>query len=135
MSIDELKKRFIVDEDLLKARLEALVAKVLVFCQIDKNGQVLISSQKLSGRDQVKLVLATRAIAAQLDSNFRDEVTVAEIEKYTGLPGNQVRARGKECIEEKFATTSRAGVYRAVPHKIEAFLDGLSKGAEPADKT
>lgn len=126
MNIEELRKRFIIDEDVLKARLEPLVAKAMEHCRIDKNGQVLITSSKLSGRDQVKLVLAARTIAAQLDEKIRAEVTVAELEKYTGLPGNQVRARGKECIEGKFATSSRAGVYRAIPHKIEVFLDNLS---------
>src|SRR6266852_3276128 len=114
MNIEELRKQFIVDEDVLKTRLEPLVASALRHCRIDKNGQVLITSSKLSGRDQVKLVLAARAIAAQLDGNIRAAVTIDEIEKYTGLPRDQVRARGKECIEEKFATSPGAGTYRAV---------------------
>jgi hypothetical protein len=134
MNIEELRKQFIVDEDVLKVRLEPLVASALRHCRIDKNGQVLATSSNLSGRDQVKLVLAARAVAAQLDENIRAEVTVAEIEKYTGLPGNQVRARGKECIEEKFATSSGAGVYRAIPHKIEVFLENLSTAATPKGK-
>ena len=134
MNIEELKKQFILDEDVLKTRLEPLVTKALEHCRIDKSGQVLITSSKLSGRDQVKLVLAARAIAAQLDVKIHAEVSVAEIEKYTGLPRNQVRARGKECIEEKFAASPEVGVYRAVAHKIEAFLEGLSKGAKSKDQ-
>jgi hypothetical protein len=38
---------------------------------------------------------------------------------------HQVRARGKDAIEDKFAQSPRSGVYRALPHKIEAFLDAL----------
>jgi hypothetical protein len=134
MNIDELKKQFIVEGDVLKERLEALVSKALQHCRIDKSGQVLISDTELSGRDQVKLILAARAIAAQLDPDIHPEVSVVEIAKYTGLPANQVRARGRECIEHKFAESSAAGVYRAIPHKVEGFLDSLSAPTKPKDK-
>lgn len=130
MSLEELKKQFIVDEDALKARLEPIVAKALRHCRIDRNGQVLITDSRLSGRDRVRLTLAARAIAAQLDPKIRADVTVPEIEKYLGLPANQVRARGNDAIRDKFAESPRAGVYRAIPYKIEAFLDGLSAGAK-----
>ena len=134
MTIEELKKQFIVEGDVLKERLEALVSKALRHCRIDKSGQVLISDGQLSGRDQVKLILSARAIASQLDRDIRPEVSVVEIAKYTGLPANQVRARGKECIEHKFAESSAAGVYRAIPHKIEGFLDELPAPTKSADK-
>jgi hypothetical protein len=126
MSLDELKKQFIVDEDALKARLEPLVSKALKHCRIDKNGQVLITDSNLSGKEQVRLTLAARAIASQLDTQIPADVTVIEIGKYTGLPANQVRARGKDAIEDKFAESPGAGIYRAIPHKIEAFLDDIS---------
>ena len=130
MNIEELKRQFIVEGDVLKERLETLVSQALRHCRIDKSGQVLITDTQLSGRDQVKLVLAARAIAALLDENIRPEVSVVEIGKCTGLPANQVRARGKESIEDKFAESTGAGVYRAIPHKIEAFLDSLSIAAK-----
>lgn len=130
MNIDGLREQFIVDEDILKSRLESLVGKALNYCRVDKKGQVLVTASNLSGRDQVKLVLAARTIAVALDESIPSEVTVAEIGKYTGLPRDQVRARGKECIEEKFAESRGNGVYRAMPHKIETFLDGLSATAK-----
>lgn len=126
MSIEELKKQFIVDEDVLRARLEPIVTKALVHCRIDKNGQVEIKNTKLSGKEQVKLTLAARAIGAEMDPTISAEVTVVEIAKFTGLPTNQVRARGKDVIEDRFAQSPRSGVYRAMPHKIEAFLDTLA---------
>jgi hypothetical protein len=134
MNIEELKKQFIVEGDVLKERLEPLVSQALKHCRIDKSGQVLITDPQLSGRDQVKLVLAARAIAAQFDDNIRPEVSVVEIGKCTGLPANQIRARGKESIEDKFAESSAAGVYRAIPHKIEAFLDNLSVPVKSKEK-
>lgn len=126
MTIEELKKQFIVDEDVLKARLEPIVAKALVHCLLDKNGQVLITDTNLSGKEQVKLALAARAIGSQMDPRISPDVSVAEISRFTGLPGNQVRARGKDAIEDKFAQSPKTGVYRALPHKVEAFLDGLN---------
>ena len=129
MNIDSLRQQFILDDDVLKSRLEGLVAKALKHCRIDKKGQVLVTASNLSGRDQVKLVLAARAIAVELDESIRCEVTVAEIGKFTGLPGNQVRARVKECIEQKFAESCGTGIYRAMSYKIEAFLDSLEPRA------
>jgi hypothetical protein len=126
MSIEELKKQFIAEDDVLKARLEPIVRKALAHCRIDKNGQVLITNEKLTGREQIRLILAARAIGSQMDSNISSEVSVVEITKYTGLPANQVRARGKDSIEDKFAESPRPGIYRAMPHKVEAFLDCLS---------
>lgn len=125
MSIEELKKQFIVDEDVLKSRLEPVVAKALAHCRIDKSGRVEIRSTRLSGKDQVKLTLAARLIGAEMDPAISPEVSVAEIARATGLPANQVRARGKDAIEDKFAQSPRSGVYRALPHKVEEFLDGL----------
>jgi hypothetical protein len=126
MSIEELKKQFIVDEDVLRVRLEPIVTKALAHCRIDKNGQVEIKDTRLSGKEQVKLTLAARAIASEMDSAISAEVSVVEIAKFTGLPANQVRARGKDVIEDRFAQSPRSGVYRARPHKIEAFLDTLA---------
>lgn len=126
MGIEELKKQFIVDENVLKSRLEPVVTKALVHCRIDKDGRVEIRNTRLSGKEQLKLTLAARLIGAEMDPAISPEVSVAEITRFTGLPANQVRARGKDAIEEKFAQSPRSGIYRALPHKIETFLDGLS---------
>jgi len=124
-SIEELKKEFIVDQNVLKVRLEPVVTKALAHCRIDKDGRVEIRNTKLSGKDQVKLTLAARVIGSEMDPAISPDVSVVEISKFTGLPANQVRARGKDAIEDKFAQSPRSGVYRALPHKIEAFLDAL----------
>jgi hypothetical protein len=130
MSIEELKRQFLVDGDVLKMRLEPIVSKALRHCKTDRNGQVLISNNNLSSKQQVILILAARAVASQLDSTISAEVTVAEIHRYTGLPENQVRARGNEAIKDKFAESPKPGSYRAVAHKIEVFIDGLPAPTE-----
>jgi hypothetical protein len=133
MGLEELKRQFIVDENVLKARLEPVVAKALLYCRIDKDGRVEIRNPKLSGKEQVKLALAARVIAAEMEPAISPEVSVGEISKFTGLPPNQVRARGKDAIDDKFAQSPKSGVYRALPHKVEAFLDGLG-AAEPSGR-
>jgi hypothetical protein len=125
MNIEDLKKKFIVDDDVLKTRLEDIVEKALIHCKIDKKGQVLITNSKLSTKDRLCLVLSARAIAAQLDPSISADVTVTDIGTYLGLPTNQVRARGNDAIKAKFAEAPAPGIYRAVPHKIETFLDSI----------
>jgi hypothetical protein len=125
MSLDELRDKFIVDEDVLKARLESIIEKALKHCVVDRNGQVHVDSADLSARDRIMLVLAARAIASQLEAGIAAEVTVGEISKFTALPENQVRARGKELIKDKLVESTRPGVYAAIAFKVEKFLDSL----------
>lgn len=126
MSLEELKKSFIVDEDAFRAQLEPLVAMATEYCIINKSGQVHIKSNKLTVSQQVMLVLAARAIASRLEPDIAAEVPVAEISSFTGILDNQVRARGKDLIKSRFAESPARGVYRAVFHKVRSFLEGLS---------
>ena len=125
MDLKELRAKFIVEEDAMKARLEPLVAKAMLHCKVDKSGQVFITNTKLSSRDQLVLILAARSIASELDPSISPSVTVAEIGKFTGLPANQIRARGTDAIRGKFAEAPKPGTYRAIPHRIQVFLDSI----------
>jgi len=50
MGIEELKKQFIVDEDLLKSRLEPVVTMALAHCRIDKDGASRSETRHSPGR-------------------------------------------------------------------------------------
>jgi hypothetical protein len=126
VTLEELKKQFIVDEDILKTHLEPLIAKALNHCKLDKQGQVLILSQGLSAKDQIMLVLSARAIAAHLSSDISATVTLAELARFTRLPANQIRARTTQLMESRPVESPERGVLRAIPHKVEAFLDSIS---------
>jgi len=128
MELENLKKKFIVGDDVLKARLEPIVTKALNHCVIDTTGQVHINNKHLSAKQQVMLTLAARAVAAQLDASIGPDVPIAEIAKSTGLPENQIRARINDAVKEKFARSSKRGSYEANPHKVESFLDSLPSG-------
>jgi hypothetical protein len=127
MNIDELKEQFLVDGEVHKERLAQLVQKALEHCVVHKNGAVELRHKSLGGRDQVKLVLSARLLASKLDESLSCDVTVEEIAESTGLPKNQVAARAKDCLDDRFAERSTRGSYKARGPKIEEFLDTLSK--------
>ena len=125
MSLEELRKSFIVDEDALRAQLEPLVTTASQHCLVGSNGEVHIKSSRLAGAKKVMLVLAARAIASRLEPEIAAEVGVAEISKYTGIPDNQIRARGKDLIKARLAESPSRGVYRAIFQKVDRFLSEL----------
>jgi hypothetical protein len=127
MELEELKRKVIVDDDVLKVRLEPIVTKALLHCVIDKTGHVHINNKALSGKQQVMLTLAARAVASQLDSKISPDVAIPEISKWTGLPDNQIRARINDICKEKFANSPKRGSYKANAYKVEAFLDSLPR--------
>ena len=106
-------------------RLEAIATKALRYCVLDKKGNVHFNDPKLHPREKLRLTLAARAIAAQMDNTITSEVTVAELASNSGLPKNQVRARAAELVRDKFATSPKRGVYTATPHKVEALLNSI----------
>jgi hypothetical protein len=126
MVTDELRKQFIVGADVIKDRLEALITKALKHCVVAENGMVHINAKSLSAKDQIKLVLAARALAGQLADDIAAEVSVGDLAASTGLAENQIRARANDVVKERFATSPRRGTYTANAHKIEAFLDSLT---------
>ena len=125
MELEELRKRFIVSDDVLKSRIEVLIEKALKYCVVAEDGLVHLNNRSLSARDKVKLVLSARGLASQLDRKFSDEVSVDDLVQSTGIEPNQLRARANEVVKERFARSVKPGVFAANPHRIEAFLDSL----------
>jgi hypothetical protein len=126
MAIEELRKKFIVSDDVLKARIESLIEKALNHCLVAEDGLVHISDKNLPAKDKIKLVLVARVLAAQLDEKFASDVPLDDLVRSTGIEPNQLRARANEVVKERFARSVRRGVYAANQHRIEPFLDSLS---------
>jgi hypothetical protein len=131
MSIEDLKKKFIVDDDVLKDRLEDIATKALEHCVVDKKGNVHFNSSNLSAREKLSLILAARAIASQMDETIKSDVSMAELTLNSGLPEKQITARIAELTKDKLVTSSKKGIYSAVPHKVEALLNSVKR----AEKT
>jgi hypothetical protein len=126
MSLEDLRSKFIVDDDVLRGRLETIVTKALRYCVIDKKGNVHFNDSKLTTRQRMRLTLAARALAAQMDEKISPEVSVDELVASTGLPRDQVRARAAELVRTKLARSPRAGIYAAVPYRVEALIDSAA---------
>ena len=127
MSLEDLKQKFIVDEDVHRSRLESLLEIALSMCVVDKNGIVHISATDVSTTDKVMLVLAARYLASQLEASISADVKFTELEKSTGMDPKQVGARLSDVVKNRLATSPQRGVYRVVPHRIEGFLQQLTK--------
>lgn len=126
VDIEEAKHKFIIDDDELKTRLEALVSRALEYCRIDSKGRVHFENRKLSNKDKLKLALVARAIASELDPRFSGDVTIPELVESTGMPIAQVRARCSELVAEQYAESPSRGVFRVIFGKISQSLDSVS---------
>jgi hypothetical protein len=112
-------------------RLGSIIEKLLPYCVVRTNGTVEVAAEKFSGKNQVKLVLASRLVASKLkQSSVSGEVSASEISKYTGLPKNQAAARAKECVDERFAERSTRGTYIARQNMLDRFLVELASTKE-----
>lgn len=127
MDKESLRQKFIVGEEVLRERIEKLVDKTLPYCVVAQNGTVHLQTQRLPAKNQIKLVLAARILAAQLVDNISAEVSVQDIAASTGLPENQIRARANDLVKEHFAATPKKGTFIANVHKVEPFLDSLPR--------
>lgn len=123
---DDLWRQFVVDEDLLAARMDVLLMRLVVWCRIDARGHVQFVREGLAAKQKIAVVAAARAVASRRMPDVADDVSVAEIATCTGLPKNQVSARCAELVNrDRLFETSTRGSFRIVQSRIERFLDGL----------
>src|SRR2546422_64670 len=109
MAIEELRKKFIVSNDVLITRIESLIEKALNHCAVAEDGLVHISDKALSAKDKIKLVLVARVLAAQLDEKFASDVPLDDLVRSTGIEPNQLRARANDVVKERFARAVSRG--------------------------
>jgi len=125
-SIEELRKKFIVDEGQYVAdRLQDDVEKLLRYCKISKQGRVLITKRELTDKKKVGLVVFARYIGNKLDNAISELVIADEIATYTGIEKASVNARGKELVDDGFLSRPEAATYKVNPSKIQDFVDLL----------
>lgn len=134
MGLDDLRKAFLVDEDLDEERLAALIKKLLPICVVDKKGVVQIKRSGLPGRALVKIVLLARLVAHKLDESIPDELDAEALAVNTRMPKNQAAARAKEAVDEAFAERTTRGNYRACMWKVDEFLEELAKEGKVKDE-
>ncbi len=82
MELEELKKKFILTDDLEKMSVESLIEKLLPFCQVEQSGFVVISEivrSKLTIREKILLTLVARFLANRLQEKSGTVTTISQI--------------------------------------------------------
>jgi len=123
--LEELRKKFIVEEKLDEKRITEYVERSLKFGKVSIDGGVIIEREGLSTKEQVGLALVMRFLASYLEKRISAEVNVKELSQNLGIQEDQVAARLADLKDEKIAIRVDKGVYKANPTQIGKFLDYL----------
>lgn len=123
--MEELRRKFIVEEKLDEKRITEYVQRSLKFGKVSIDGGVIIEREGLSTKDQVGLALVMRFLANCLEKDISAEVSVKELSQNLGVPEDQVAARLADLKDEKMAIRVDKGVYKVNPTQIGKFLDSL----------
>lgn len=129
--LDALRRKFFVDQDLGTARLEALADKVRRFCTVDVLGHVHVNENVKGAKNQILVALSGRAVAARLNTDIADDMTIAELAGAATprLTNDVVSARCTELAKDNVIESPRRGSYRIRPDRIERFLDSLAQAS------
>lgn len=123
--MEDLKKRFIVDEKVDEKRIREFVERVLPFCRVTKNGGIILEKNKLTTAEKVKIALVARFLAHSLDDEIPAEVGVGELSNSLLIPKDQVTARLKELKDKGIAFRVGKGVYKVNLVRIDEILKNL----------
>lgn len=121
-----LRQQFIVGPDVIQRRMLACMEKIVGHCTLYENGTVDLKPHIAGAKNQLKTVLAARAVAARLeDGNFNANVTLSELETSTGIDHNVISARCGEMVKAKEIELVARGIWTFRSDKVEKFLDTL----------
>jgi hypothetical protein len=120
--MEELKKKFIVEEKLDEKRVADYIERILPFCKISKDGMVIIETKGLKALHQVKLALVARFLASYLDKNISAGISNGELSNSLSIAEDQIAARMKELREDRFAISVKRGLHQVNPLQIERFI-------------
>ncbi len=124
--LEEMKKRFIVDENIEEKRVLEFIERILPFSKVTKNGQVLIHINKSTVVEQVKLALVAITLASRLDNKISCETDIKCLSSSLGIPV-QIKARLKELKDNRFALRVEKGKYKVNPLEIGSFIGEIEK--------
>lgn len=120
--MEELKKKFIVEEKLDEKRVANYIERILPFCKISKDGLVIVETKGLTALQQAKLALVARFLANYLDKNIPVGMSNGELSTSLSIPEDQIAARMAELRENKFAIPVKRGLHQVNPLQIERFI-------------
>jgi len=129
--LEDLEKRFILNEDMEHEDIKTLITRILNFCKIDNKGFVIIHDKQLRILDRIFLVLSARYLANKLQTKLGKEVSIQETINAKEL-ANMLKekdaviiARLKDLKDEKKIIPQDRGIYKVAPYAINDFLNQL----------
>jgi hypothetical protein len=125
--MENLRKRFIVEENLEEKKITEYVERVLPFCKVTKNGAIWLGERPVTNLEKVKIALVARFLANRIEQSIPSEITANELSNSLEIPQDQIRARLKDVRDSKFAFSSENGKHKVRPSEIGKFLDELER--------
>ena len=123
--MEELRKKFIVEEKLNEKRLSEYIERALQFGKVSLDGGIIIEKEGMSTKYQIGLALIARFLANHLEKSISAEVNFKDIAQCLGIPEDQVVARLADLTKDRIAIRVGRGVYKANPSQIGRFLRDL----------
>ena len=127
----ELKRLFILEEDIEHEELKQMITLILKYCKIDKNGTVIVQDRKIRLADRILLVISARYLANRLQRKLEEEPTIpdeinnSELAELLRAKEPVIRARMADLRKVSMVTQLRPGVHSITPHAIEKLLTKL----------
>jgi hypothetical protein len=125
--MEDIKKKFIVDENLEQKKIESYVNRLLPFCKITTKGAIQVEDKVSTALKRVKIALVGRFLANKLEPSIAAEMTAEELATCLSIPKDQIYARVKDLRKSNFLTKPDKNKYRVNPLVIGKFLDELEK--------
>jgi len=125
--MEDLKKRFIVEENLEEKKTSGYIERLLPFCKISNSGDILLGEKALTTLEKVKIALVARYLANHIEPSISAEITPEELVTCLDISKEQIFARLKDVRDDKFAHGSGNSGYKVKPLEIGKFLDELEK--------
>jgi len=125
---DDLRSKFIVDEESVKKSTTQLIEKALKYGRVSKNGDVIIDQSNLSQDNKLKLALILRFLAHSLDETISESVRPTELTRIMGERIESVGSRLSKLAKENFVKKSGYGQYVVQHYRIQKFFDDLENG-------
>jgi len=132
--LEELKKKFIVEEKFDEKRIANYVERILPFCKVTKDGMVIVENKSSKKLQQVQLALVARFLANRLDKNISAGMSSEELSNSLNIPEDQIAARMMELRKDKFAIPLKRGMHQVNPLQIERFLTELENLPKKTEK-
>lgn len=134
-NLEKIESDFIMSEGAELENVENWIERISKFSKVDMGGYVLMKDKdlekKLSIKDKILLIVATRFLANKLQEELNKEPTISqfvnanEIANMLKVKATVISARLKDLKDERNIISKKAGIFSMAPYYLESFLSKL----------